>query len=584
MAPAPSREFPEMHVIASTRDDLGTQSEEAAMDGDIVIRGGTLVDGTGAPRRAADVAVQDGRIAAIGEGLHGGRELDASGQIVAPGFIDIHTHYDAQVFWDPSLTPSSFHGVTTVIAGNCGFSIAPIRPEGVALLARTLQHVEDMSFDTLSVGVPWSEFETFSEYLDAVARHGVALNYGCYVGHTAVRLYVMGEEAYERPASADELSTMQATVAEAMSGGAIGFASSASPTHNGDGGRPVPSRVADLDELRALLDPLRQAAKGVVALLPGGVIPNKEVFRIQREIRRPITWTALLTVKGFPYHERVVAEHDAAWAEGIEVWPQVSCRPLVFQMNLAEPFTMNTRASFARLMGVSHDDRVAAYRDPAWRDAAAAELSGGRTLPFNWQSVSIAESPTRSELVGRSVVDLADELGCTPLDVVLDVSLDDDLRTRFWSVLANDDPDAIAWLLPRDNVLLGLADSGAHVSQLCDACFATDLLGNWVRDRAVMPLERAIHKLTGEPAGVYGLADRGSVEVGKAADLCVFDPDTVAPGPLRRVHDFPANGERLTADAPVGMTHALVNGVPVRLDGRPAPEGLEARPGVVLRG
>ena len=191
----------------------------------------------------------------------------------------------------------------------------------------------------------------------------------------------------------------------------------------------------------------------------------------------------------------------------------------------------------------------------------------------------MAESPSHPELVDRGVVELAEERGCTPLDVMLDISLDDDLKARFWSVLANNDPEAIAWLLPRDNVLLGLADSGAHVSQLCDACFATDLLGNWVRDRGVMPLERAVHKLTAEPAGVYGLTDRGTVEVGKAADLCVFDPATVAPGPLRRVYDFPADGERLTADEPVGMTHVLVNGVPIRVDGEPVPDGLDSRPG-----
>ncbi len=554
------------------------------MDGDIVIRGGTLVDGTGRPGRRADVAVAEGRVVGIAEELRGQRELDAAGQVVAPGFIDIHTHYDAQVFWDPSLTPSSFHGVTSVIAGNCGFSIAPIRADGVELMARTLQHVEDMSFDTLSAGVPWSDFETFPDYLAAIERRGVALNYGCYVGHTAIRLFVMGAEAYERPATADELSTMQDTVADSMAAGAMGFASSASPTHNGDGGRPVPSRVADLDELRALLVPVRDAGRGVVALLPGGVIPNDEVFKIQREIGRPVTWTALLTVKGLPYHEGVIAKHDAARAEGIEVWPQVSCRPLVFQMNLAEPFTLNSRQSFARLMGTGPAERIAAYRDPAWRSATWEELSGGGGLPFNWPSVSVAESPTRADLVGRSVVELAKEWDCTPLDVMLDISLDDELRTRFWSVLANDDPDAIAWLLPRDNVLLGLADSGAHVSQLCDACFATDLLGNWVREQEVMPVERAVHKLTGEPAAVYGLVDRGTVEMGKMADLCVFDPETVAPGPLRRLHDFPADGERLTADAPVGMTHVLVNGVPIRVDGQPRAEGLDARPGTVLRG
>ena len=291
-----------------------------------------------------------------------------------------------------------------------------------------------------------------------------------------------------------------------------------------------------------------------------------------------------MTVKDFPYHEKVVAENDAARLEGVEVWPQVSCRPLVFQMNLAEPFTLNMRPSFSKLMGLSNEDRMAAYRDPAWRATSWEELSGAAGgLPFNWPSVSVAESPSHPELADRSVVELAEERGCTPLDVVLDISLDDHLKARFWSVLANDDPEAIAWLLPRDNVLLGLADSGAHVSQLCDACFATDLLGNWVRDRGVMPLERAIHKLTAEPAGVYGLHDRGSVEVGKAADLCVFDPATVAPGPLRRVFDFPADGERLTADEPVGVTHVLVNGVPIRADGEGVTAGLDARPGVLLR-
>ncbi len=555
-----------------------------------VIRGGTVIDGTGAEGRRADVVVEDGRITQIDDhiaGDGGAEELDASGQVVAPGFIDIHTHYDAQVFWDPSLTPSCFHGVTTVVAGNCGFSIAPVRAEHVALLARTLKHVEDMSFDTLSVGVPWDEFEDFGQYLGAVARRGTALNYGCYVGHTAVRLYVMGDDAYERAATPDELERMAQVVDDAMGAGAIGFATSASPTHNGDQGRPVPSRVADVAELRALLEPLRRRGAGVVALLPGGVISDPEMFDLQREIGRPFTWTALLTVKDFPWHEKAVSRNDAARAEGVEVWPQVSCRPLTFQMNLEEPFPLNSRPSFAALMGRSHDERVATYRDPSWRAATWEELSGARGgIPLNWPAMSVAESKAHPELVNRGVVELAAErsngVTVTPLDVILDLSLDDDLDTRFLSVVANNDPEAIAWLLPRDNVLLGLADSGAHVSQLCDACFATDLLGNWVRDKEVMPLERAVHKLTGEPAAVYGMSDRGELAVGKAADVCVFDPATVAPGPLRRVWDFPANGERLTADSPVGVTHVLVNGMPVRRDGSPSAAGLEARPGVMV--
>ncbi|HYA67515.1 MAG TPA: amidohydrolase family protein, partial [Acidimicrobiales bacterium] len=243
----------------------------------------------------------------------------------------------------------------------------------------------------------------------------------------------------------------------------------------------------------------------------------------------------------------------------------------------------NSRQAFAKLMDVDRVERLAAYRDPSWRSTTWEELNGPGGLPVNWAALSVAESPSRPDLVGRSVVELAEQSSCTPLDVLLDVSLGDDLKTRFWSVVANDDPDAIAWLLPRDNVLLGLADSGAHVSQLCDACFATDLLGNWVRDRAVMPVERAVQKLTGEPAAVFGLSDRGTLEPGKAADICVFDPETVAPGPLRRVRDFPADGERLTADEPVGIVHTLVNGVAIRVDGHLEPAALDAGPGVVLR-
>jgi N-acyl-D-aspartate/D-glutamate deacylase len=550
---------------------------------ELVIRGGTVIDGTGAPGRPADVAVAGGVITEIGPRLSGARELDASGHVVAPGFVDIHTHYDAQVFWDPALTPSSWHGVTSVVAGNCGFSIAPVRARDRELLVRTLQHVEDMAPDTLFAGVPWDDFETFPEYLDAIERRGTLLNYACYVGHTAVRIYVMGEEGYEREATDDELQAMRQVVADAMAAGAAGFATSSSPTHSGDRGRPVPSRVAGIDELRALLEPVRDARRGVVALLPGEKIRHDDVYDLQRHAQRPVTWTALLTVKGYPWHEKIMAANKAARAEGIEVWPQVSCRPLTFQMNLREPFTFNMRAAFQELMDRPVERRIAAYRDPAWRARAWEEMAGTRgTLPVNFEALLVAESDAHPELVNRKVTELAGERGCTPLDVMLDLSLEEDLATRFWSVLANNDPDAIAQLLPEDTVLLGLADSGAHVSQLCDACFATDLLGNWVREKAVMSFERAIHKLSGEPAAVFGLRDRGTIEAGKAADIVVFDPDTIAPGPLRRVRDFPAGGERLVADRPAGVRHVLVNGTAIRTDGTPD-DALASRPGRLLR-
>ncbi len=556
------------------------------MAADVVIRGGLVVDGTAAPGYEADVAITDGRISEIGAGLSGNRVLDAGGHAVTPGFVDIHSHYDAQVFWDPALTPSSFHGVTTVVAGNCGFSIAPCRPEHRDLLARTLMHVEDMDIDTLAAGIPW-DFETFPEYLDSVGRHGTALNYGVYVGHTATRIYVMGEDAYERDPSSDELRAMQAVVREAMAAGAMGFATSSSGTHNGDQGRPVPSRRADLAELEALLQPLHDLGKGVAALLPGEKIKHADVYGLQARIGRPLTWTALLTVKGFPWHEGIIEDNDEARAQGGQVWPQISVRPLAFQMNLREPFTFNMAPAFAALMDHPVAERIAAYRDPAWRRQALEDLETKTMIRPNWAALEVAECAAFPELIGRKVTDLAAERDCTPLDAMIDLALADDLDTRFRSVLANNDPDAIAWLLQQEGCLLGLADSGAHVSQLCDACLPTDLLGNWVREKEVITLEHAVHKLTGEPAAVFGLdapdGGRGRLVVGMAADVTVFDPATVAPGPLRRIRDFPADGERLTADQPSGMRHTLVNGTPIRVDGAPDADGLARRPGAVLR-
>lgn len=553
------------------------------MTADVVIKGGTVVDGTGSPGYRADVAITGSVITEIGPDLAGHRVLDATGNVVSPGFIDIHSHYDAQVFWDPALTPSSYHGVTSVVAGNCGFSIAPVRPTDHEVLAMTLKNVEDMSEDTLLAGVPWDEFETFPQYLDAVERRGTVLNFGCYIGQTALSVYVMGDAAFERGPDEGELAKMRALVSEAIAAGAIGFASSHAPTHNGEGGRPVPSRFTGIEELRELLAPLREQNRGVAALLPAQVLSETDVFELQREIGRPFTWTALLTRHGSDFHFAAIEANDKARADGIEVWPQVSGRPLVFQMNLREPFTLNTREAFKELVDRPQAERIAAYRNPEWRARAEKQLNNGG-FGVDWNSTTIAESDHHPELIGRLIRDVARDRGCSEVDAMLDVALDDDLNTRFRTSVANDDEAGVAFLIPRDNVLLGLADSGAHISQLCDACFATDLLGKWVREKRVMTLERAVHKLSAEPAAVYGLTDRGVIEVGRKADIAVFDPDTVAPGPLRRMWDFPAHGERLTADAPVGMTHTLVNGVPIRTDGESDPDALTSRPGTVLRG
>jgi N-acyl-D-amino-acid deacylase len=534
----------------------------------ILIRGGTVVDGTGVPGVRADVLVADGRIASVGPDLPTDgvdTVLDAAGCVVAPGFIDIHTHYDAQVFWDPGLTPSCFHGVTTVVAGNCGFSIAPTRPEHRDLIARTLENVEDMDVAALAAGVPW-DFASFPEYLESVGRLPLGLNFTAYVGHTALRLYVMGDDAYERAATPDEVDQMCAVLAEAIEAGAAGFATSVAPTHRGAEGKPVPSRFAERAELEALFAVVGAAGRGVVEVTPGQTLPPDDIYDLQIATGVPFTMTALLSMPTGS-HRRIVELNRAGWARGAQVWPQVTPRPLAFAMTLAEPFTLNVNPHFAELMSASVDVRRKAYEDQPWRDEALTWWDTATGLIPRWDTYEIAESAAHPELEGRRLDDLAAERGCRPFDVMLDLALDEpDLLLRVRCILANDDPVEVGALLTEEHVALGLSDAGAHVGQLCDAPQATDLLGNWVRDRGVMSVEDAVHRLTKSQADLFGLVDRGELRPGAWADVVVFDPATVAPGPVRRIADFPAGSERLTADAPEGVRHVLVNGVPIRID------------------
>ncbi len=553
------------------------------MGSKLIIRGGTVVDGSGSPGYRADVAIAEGRIVEIGLGLVGDTELDAGGCIVAPGFIDIHTHYDAQVFWDPALTPSCFHGVTTVVAGNCGFTIAPVRPGDRELIARTMEKVEDMDPATLMEGVPW-DFESFPDYLASVERRGTVLNFAAYIGHTAVRIHAMGDEAVGRPARPDEIAAMVELVSEAMDAGAAGFATSFAITHRGADGNPIPSRYAERDEIEALCHAVGDSGRGVVGVNGGENLTFAEAFEIQPAVGVPFTYTAVLTMPNGA-HLRAAEVNRQGWIDGGEVWPQVTCRPLSFSMTMAEPFTLNINPVFAELMPRSTDERRAAYLDPQWRHRVAESWASGRGLQPRWESFEVMESIARPELVGNRLAVLAADAGVEPLDLLLDLAAAEsdpkDLRVR--AVLANDDPDGIEMLLREEHTTLGLSDAGAHVGQLCDAPLPTDLLGNWVRDRGTISLETAVRKLSGQQADIFGFTDRGYVKVGAWADVVVFDPATVGPGPIRRIQDFPANGERLTADAPTGVRHVLVNGTPIRIDEQPVHEALSAPPGQMVR-
>ncbi|MGA1753426.1 MAG: N-acyl-D-amino-acid deacylase family protein, partial [Pontimonas sp.] len=530
------------------------------------------------PGFRADLAIRGERIVAIGENLTGDTMIDVSGLVVAPGFIDIHTHYDAQVFWDPAMTPSCFHGVTTVVAGNCGFSIAPTRASDRDLIAHTMEKVEDMDPDTLKTGIPW-DFESFPEYLDSIRKRGTVLNYAAYIGHTPLRLFVMGAEAVGREATDEEIDEMAGLVGQAMEAGAAGFASSFAVTHRGADGQPIPSRWAGRREIEALCKAVGDSGRGVIGVNGGDNLSLADCYELQPRVGAPITFTALLTTaQGF--HLKAVETHRAGIETGADVWPQVSCRPLAFSQTMVEPFTLNTNPVFAELMPKSLDERRAAYSDPEWRQRVRTAWDNKQGLIPRWDSYEVMESTASPELIGQRISVIAERLGTDPFDTLLDLALlEHDLQLRFKAMVANDDEAGVEKLLQVDRTTLGLSDAGAHVGQLCDAVAATDLLGKWVRDKKVLTLETAIHKLTKVQADLFSFTDRGELRAGAFADVVVFDPTTVGPGPVRRVRDFPANGERLTADQPTGMVHTFVNGQAIVRDGNLVESALTDRPG-----
>ncbi|MDO9460838.1 MAG: amidohydrolase family protein [Alphaproteobacteria bacterium] len=541
------------------------------MDYDIKITGGLIVDGTGSKGYHGDVGIKDGKVVAMGK-VPGSaaKTIDADGKVVCPGFVDIHTHYDAQVIWDRMLTISPWHGVTTVVMGNCGFSVAPTRPAHRDLIMRTLENVEGMTVAALreGLGKEWP-FETFPEYLDAIESRGTAINVGALVGHTAVRLYVMGEESTEREATPDEIAQMRKIVYDAIEAGAVGFATSKAFTHVGYDGRPVPSRLASFDEIRQLAGALGEAGKGMIQATVGAELAFDQFETLYQETKRPISWTALLSGiggggLGVGTAMEQLKRSDELIEAGNKVYPQVTCRALCFELQLKAPFIFESHPAFKPVSQADLEGKKKIYASPEFHEQFREVIKGG--LGAAWNMATITYCPSDPSLEERRLADVAKERGVHLADFSLDLALTDNLETRFRIPLANSNEEEVAILLKNKNTVLGLSDAGAHASQLCDACFSTYLLGHWVREKNTLTIEEAVRMLTSRPAEVFGITDRGTLKSGVPADVVVFDPETVGTTKLRRVHDFPAGADRLVADA-YGIDAVIVNGVLLRLEG-----------------
>jgi N-acyl-D-aspartate/D-glutamate deacylase len=552
---------------------------------DLVISGGTVVDGTGAPMRAADIGVRDGRVAVVA--ATGGIDepsrstLDADGRYVAPGFVDLHTHYDAQLFWDPLATPSPFHGVTTVIGGNCGFSLAPLTPDHADYLMRMMARVEGMPLDALSAGLAW-DWGGFGEWLDRLDGT-TAVNAGFLCGHSALR----------RISGAD-LDEMQRLLHEALAAGALGFSTSQAHTHNDGDGEPVPSRFADDDELLALAGCVAEHEGTTLEAIVAGCIngfTDDEVELLagmSRAARRPLNWNVLGVSSLNPTgHERQLAASDAAAARGGRVVALTLPHPMSMRLSFLTGFVLDGLPGWRQILHLPVPERLVALGDPAVRErlaAGAASREAGLLRGLaNWPVLSFAEcfTPATKTHEGRSVGDVAAELGQEPFDTLLDVVIADGLRTGLRPpVFGTSDADwelrAQVWRDPR--TVIGGSDAGAHLDMMCGAIYSTSLLGEAVRQRGLMSWEEAVHQLTDVPARLYGLRDRGRVAEGWHADLVVLDPEAVGHGPERTATDLPGGAWRLVADA-TGVEQVYANGVAIVRDGR----ATGATPGTLLR-
>ncbi len=560
------------------------------MSYDLLIKNGTVVDGTGAPRFRGDVAIANGKIAAVGKVTDGAKQvIDASDLVVAPGFVDLHTHYDAQVFWDPLCTSSSWHGVTTVITGNCGFTLAPCRPEDQEYLMHMLAVVEDMPLPALKEGIPW-DWEDFPGYLAALERRPKAINIGCYVGHSAVRRYVMGADC-RRAATEEETARIQAVVAAALRAGAMGVSSSRVPVHVDGEGKSVPSFYAELPELLALSRALREVGRGVMEVTAKMVLmPQSEyeagdladLVALAKESGRPVTWASVRYTPRYPGRALFILSEvaKAIAREGVRLYPQIGCRSFEFYLNWQKLMPVFAHLpTWRQAMFLSAKERVAALAEPATRAMMRTELAGA-TFFNGWQYVMVKEAkrPEHKPLEGQSIAAIAAAQGKDPLDAYLDLCVAEECTTDFTYLAMDMEEEPMGRMLKDPNTLLE-TDAGAHLSSLCNADFPTYVLAHWVRETGVLSLEEAVARLTARPADAFGLADRGRLTPGLAADVVIFDLERVGGGQLQTVYDLPAHQPRLIQQAR-GVQMVIVNGEVVLEEGKHT----GAVPGRVVRG
>jgi N-acyl-D-aspartate/D-glutamate deacylase len=538
---------------------------------DLLIRGASVHDGSGGPAQRVAVGVRDGRVVAVGATDEPAREtVDAGGLALMPGIVDVHTHYDAQITWDPTLSPSPSLGVTTAVIGNCGFGIAPCPPRHRELLVRNLSVVEGMDLDALLAGTRWN-FETFPQYMDAIRACRPYANVAALAQHSTIRTAVMGEGACERTEpTPDELETMRETVRGAIRAGAIGFASSFSPNHSGWGARPMPSTLATDAELAALVGVLGEEGRGVFVSATGPRATPAYMENIAATTGRPAFIVTVLTMYNDAYPDRAIGLYEqcrSAIERGHEVYIHSSCQPLSFDFTLRDPYVLYSHESFARVKQAAADALPGVYRDAKFRAAFRADLAqpkAGVIFGGDWRKIEVGEAATGAvrALEGRTIADLARSRGADPVDVLFDLALDDGLATTFVGKFYNSDDDGVQPLLRHPAGVVALSDAGAHLRFLCDAGFGLHFLGHWVRARGAFTLEEGVRRLTSDPADRYRIPGRGRIAPGAWADLLLFDPGTVGISPLERVADLPGGGTRMIR-RPRGVHGVWVNGVRV---------------------